>query len=114
MAETYDPIPDIAKVLAGLQVPRSMLGGTSLGAALEPYDRLRKGLNLFGYPPSLEQEKVLYCALADLAGAPDGWHQKFIMREGVIACASCEVPMTDNEIAHTPECPALLRGVALR
>ena len=112
--EPYDPIPHIAAMVAGLQVPRSMLGGRSLGASLEPYDHLRGGLRLFGWQNALEIEKVLYRALADLAEAPGGWHQKFIMRGEVIACASCEVTMTDGEIAHTPECPALLRGVALR
>lgn len=66
MAETYDPIPDIAAVLAGLQVTRSILGGTRLGPALEPYDRLRKGLDLFGYPDKAEHERRLRSVLAPI------------------------------------------------
>jgi hypothetical protein len=111
--EPYDPIPDVAAVIAGLQVARS-ISRVPFGAALKPYDQLRGGLDLFGWINALETEKRLYSALAALAEAPGGWHQKFVMREGVIACASCAAEMTDNEIAHTPECPALLRGVALR
>jgi hypothetical protein len=67
--EPYDPIHDLAAVLAGLQVPRSMLGGAALGAALEPYDRLRKGLSLFGYPPASEHERRLRTVLAPITEA---------------------------------------------
>ncbi len=109
--EPYDPIPHIAAMVAGLQVPRSMLGGRSLGASLEPYDHLRGGLGLFGWQNALEIEKVLYSHLAALTDTPGGWRQRFVMRGEVIACATCEVTMTDGEIAHTRECPALLRGL---
>lgn len=64
--EPYDPIRDLAEVLAGLQVPRSIQGGYVLGKALEPYDRLRKGLSLFGYPDAAEHERRLRQILAPI------------------------------------------------
>ena len=109
--EPYDPIPHIAAVLAGLQVPRSMFDGRALGAALAPYDHLRDGLGLFGYPPALEQEKLLYSQLAALSDCPDGWRQRFVTEDGINKCATCLAPMQDGEIRHARDCPGLLRGL---
>lgn len=51
----YDPVPDIAELMAGLQVVRSLpVAREFFGTALEPYDRLREGLGLFGYPAAWE------------------------------------------------------------
>lgn len=113
MAETYDPIPDFARLLRAMEWDFPI--GTVLPNSIYAiWNDLAKGMGVVGTQPALEWEKILYRQLANLAEQPDGWHQKFVMREGVIACASCEVTMTDGEIAHTAECPALLRGVATR
>jgi hypothetical protein len=58
MSEPYDPVPDLAAVLAGLQVARS-ISRKPFGAALEPYDRLRRELGLFGWPDAAEHETRL-------------------------------------------------------
>lgn len=57
--EPYDPIHDLAAVLAGLQVARSIDGGSALGTGLESFDRLRRKLNLFGWPKADEHEARL-------------------------------------------------------
>jgi hypothetical protein len=103
MDEPYDPVPDLAKVLAGLQVPRSIQGGHVLGAALEPFDRLRKGLGLFGWPDAAEHEERLRRALetapaGDPAPAPD-------------QCPACHGQRVDGTIVHVSlECPEMWKA----
>lgn len=64
--ERYDPVRDLAEVLAGLQVARSIGGGAALGAARAPFDRLRRHLHLFGWPGADEHERMIRAALAAL------------------------------------------------
>lgn len=59
----YDPLPDLAAVMAGLQAPRSVGGGQVLGAAREPYDRLRRNLHIFGWPGAPQFERMIRAAL---------------------------------------------------
>ena len=94
-------IRDIAEVLAGLQVIRSIEGGRIMGAALAPYDRLRKQLDLFGWPRPADHERVLREHLTELSGKR---RQRFVTEEGVNACADCHMPMTDGVIAHKLDC----------
>lgn len=52
-------IKDLGALLAGLQVPRSMFEGRSLGAALDPYDDIRARLGVFGWPAKEQFEQAL-------------------------------------------------------
>jgi hypothetical protein len=59
----YDPVPDLAAVLAGLQVPLS-IDRAMLGAATDPLLRLRDGLRLHGWPNASDHEDALRRRLA--------------------------------------------------
>jgi hypothetical protein len=100
MSGPYDPARDLAELLAGLQAPRSMLGGRALGAALEPFDRLRKGLDLFGWPDADTHERLLRRALAlrEVRFAP---YQEF------------SVP-SQEESYEAPPGPVVIRAVGYR
>ena len=96
-----DLIRDIAEVLAGLQVQRSIENGRILGAALAPWDRITKKLDLFGWQLPEGYEAVLRRRLTELSGER---RQRFVTEEGVNACAVCHMPMTDGVIAHKLDC----------
>lgn len=102
----YDPIPDLAKILAGLQVARSISGGHVLGAAREPYDALRHELGLFGWPDAAEHEQRLRKHLTVLNAGPGADRkQSFVTNpDGVNECAVCHMPMVDGVIAHKLDC----------
>jgi hypothetical protein len=105
MDEPYDPVPDLAKVLAGLQVPRSIHGGQVLGAALEPFDRLRKGLGLFGWPDAAEHEERLRRALRAAADRPQ------TAPEPGDQCPACHGQRVDGTIVHVSlECPEMWKA----
>lgn len=61
-------VDDLAAILAGLQVPLSLMNGASLGAARDPYLRVRDRLRLFGWVTAADAAKALAAALGD----PDG------------------------------------------
>lgn len=71
MSETYDPIPDVAYILAKLQVPLSIAGGAFLGEARPVLERLRFELDLFGYPDAAEHERALRKAMHAAELPPD-------------------------------------------
>jgi hypothetical protein len=100
-------IRNIAEVLAGLQVIRSIEGGRIMGAALAPYDRLRKQLDLFGWPRPADHERALRKHLTELADGEADRRQRFVTEEGVNACAACHMPMVDGVIAHKLDCTAM-------
>jgi hypothetical protein len=98
MAEPYDPLPDLAAVIAGLMVPRSIQGGSVLGAALGPYDRLRRGLGLFGWDAS-DIEPALRAVLQLRPAAP---------QEPGDQCPACHGQRVDGTIVHVSlECPEM-------
>jgi hypothetical protein len=98
MSGRYDPVPDLAALLAGLQVPRSMLDGQGLGGGLEPFDRLRAGLDLFGYPDAAEHEERLRRALGPPEPGPPAE-----------TCPGCSEPRVQGRIAHRLSCPDIWR-----
>jgi hypothetical protein len=55
-------IKDMAKLLAGLQVPVSM--GMPLGAAKDPWVRLHRGLHAFGWAGAEDYEAEIREVLA--------------------------------------------------
>lgn len=105
-----DLIRDIAEVLAGLQVPRSIEGGRILGAALAPWDRITGKLDLFGWQLPEGYEAVLRRRLTELSREEAGRRQRFVIEEGVNACAVCHMPMVDGVIAHKLDCTAMWSG----
>jgi hypothetical protein len=106
MTQPYDPVPDLAAVLAGLQVPRSMMGGRTLGAALEPFDRLRKGLGLFGWPDAAEHEERLREALRQPPDTDPGPPEPVPDQ-----CPGCHAQRINGLIAHTDlSCPEMWKA----
>lgn len=61
-----DLIRDLAELLAGLQVARSIQGGFALGTSLDSYDRLRRQLGMFGWQRPPEYEVALRARLTEL------------------------------------------------
>jgi hypothetical protein len=96
VSERYDPVPDLAALLAGLQVPRSIEGGRLLGAALEPWDRLRAGLGMFGWLGADDAEEALRKALGPPEPEPPAE-----------TCPGCGEARVQGKIAHKLSCPSL-------
>jgi len=57
-------IHQIAKLIAGLAVPRSLSGSVMLGAAKEPWDVLHRELVGFGWHGAEEYEEAIHKLLA--------------------------------------------------
>jgi hypothetical protein len=64
---SYDPIPDLAKLMAGAQVPMSL---GALGKGADPLRELRRNLRLHGYPDAAETENALREAFRGLEQEP--------------------------------------------
>jgi hypothetical protein len=64
-------ITDIAKLIAGLQVPVSLNGRVMLGVGLEPWERLFHHLHTFGWTDDTQLEKELRAILDEAPPKPE-------------------------------------------
>ena len=98
-AQGHTLIGDLAELIAGLQVPRS-IDGKMLGTGKEAWDRIwGEHLNVFGWKNKHEVESALYAAIGEEVALALRYpaQQEEIPETRTIACYSCERPLPEIE-----------------
>lgn len=103
---TYDPIPELARLLRVLS-HGAPVGDPYPGSAHDLLRQIRAGLGASEELTAIEYETVLYHQLALLASGGPRREQRFTVREGVNECADCHMPMVDGVIAHKLSCSGM-------